>query len=213
MNTLTATAREGGKDLAELRAQGSVPAVVYGAKVASTPIAVPEKDVIKILRDSGEATLITLSGLPEEHEVLIHDIAYDVVKGNPIHIDFYAVERGKEIEVTVPLEFMGESPAEKAGGQLVKTMHEVTVKTTPGKIPANLEIDLETLTQVGDQIHVRDIVLPEGVSLETDADEAVVIVQEQAEEVEEETAAVDMDAVEVEKKGKEEEGESKSEES
>lgn len=213
MTELTASAREiTGKKIAALREEGKLPAVVYGAKVDSTPIVVDQASFLKILRDSGETTLIELKGLSEDHEVLIQDIDFDTVKGTPIHVDFYAVERGKEIEVTIPFEFVGSSAAEKAGDSIVKTMHEVDVKTTPGKIPQHLEVNLELLKEAGDRIEIKDIALPEGVTILADADEVVVLAQEHVEEVEEETAPVDMDSIEVEKKGKAEEEEEKTEE-
>jgi len=210
MIALSATVREEkGKKLNALRESGMLPAVVYGAKVESIAISVDAKDFLKILRESGETGLITLKGLSEEHEVLIHDVVVDTIKGHPIHADFYAVERGKVIEVMVPVEFVGEAPAEKAGAQLVKALHEIEVKTTPGKIPSHFDVDLSTLVEVGDRIQVKDIAVPEGVEILNDLEDAVVLTQEQVEEVEEETESVDMDAVEVEQKGKEEgEGES-----
>tara|TARA_B100000745_G_C20140423_1_gene390983 strand:+ start:527 stop:1186 length:660 start_codon:yes stop_codon:yes gene_type:complete len=214
MIELTATPRaELGKKLKALRAEGVLPGVVYSGKVASTPISVSEKDFTKILRDAGETALITLKGLDTEHEVLIQDITYETVKGNPMHVDFYAVERGKEVEVTTPLEFIGEAPAEKAGAQLVKAVHELNIKTTPGKIPAHIEVDLSTVVEVGDRITIADLKAPEGVTILNDAEDAIVVAQEHVEEAEEEVAAVDMDAIDVEQKGKgEEEGGEKAEE-
>ena len=205
MIELTATPRtERGKKLKALRAEGVLPAVVYSGKVESLAISVPEKDFTKILRNTGETALITLKGLDTEHEVLIHDITFETVKGHPTHVDFYAVERGKEIEITVPIEFVGESPAEKGGAQIVKTTHEIDIKTTPGNIPAHIEVDLSVLVDTNSQIHISDIKAPEGVTILNDPNEAIVVVQEHEEE-EEETTSVDMDAIEVEKKGKEEE--------
>jgi len=207
MIELKATPRaERGKKLKALRAEGVLPAVVYSAKVESSAISISENDFTKILRNTGETALITLKGLDTDHEVLIQDITFGTVKGNPTHVDFYAVERGKEVEVTTPLEFVGESPAEKGGSQIVKIIHEVTIKTTPGNIPAGIEVDISVLAETGDRITIADIKAPEGVTIVNDAEEAVAVVQEHVEEVEEETVSVDMDAVEVEQKGKDEEG-------
>lgn len=205
MIALTATVREEkGKKLNALRESGMLPAVVYGAKVNSIAVSVDAKEFLKIFRESGETGLITLGGLEEEHEVLIQDVVVDTVKGHPIHADFYAVERGKEIEVTVPIEFIGEAPAEKAGAQLVKAVHELEAKTTPGKIPSHFDVDLSALVEVGDRIQVKDIAVPEGVEILNDLEDTIVLTQEQEQEVEEEVEAVDMDAVEVQQKGKEE---------
>lgn len=211
MTELNATIREErGKKLGSLRKEGKLPAVVYGAKVAATSILVDEAAFSKILRDQGETALIGLTGLDEKHEVLIQDIDFDTVKGTPRHVDFYAVERGKEIEVTVPFEFVGVSAAEKAGASIVKTMHEVDVKTTPGKIPQHIEIDLGALASVGDKIEVKDIVLPDGVTILAEPEEVIALAQEHEEESEEESAPIDMDSIQVEKKGKEEESEDES---
>lgn len=208
MIELTATVRrERGKKLKSLRAEGVLPAVVYSAKVESLPISVSERDFTKILRDTGETALITLKGLDTEHEVLIQDITFETVKGNPTHVDFYAVERGKEVEVTVPIEFVGTSPAEKGGAQLVKIIHELDIKTTPGNIPAHIEVSIAAVAKAGDRVIVSDIIAPEGVTILNDADEVVVVAQEHEEESEEDTASVDMDSIAVEKKGREESGE------
>ena len=210
MLTLTVTARsQTGKAANALRKEGVIPAVVYGPKIASTPISVSEGEFIKLLREAGETTLITLKGLPEEHEALVQEVDLDPVSHTPRHVDFFAVERGKAIEVTVPLEFIGVSPAVKnLGAQLVKVLHEVDVKTTPGKIPQHIDVDISTLEAVEDQIHVHDIALPTGVEMLNDANDVVVLAQAPREEEPEETQPIDMASIEVEKKGKsEEEGE------
>lgn len=207
MIALNATVREEkGKKLNSLRESGKLPAVVYGAKVDAISISVDAKDFLKILRESGETGLITLKGLAEEHEVLIQDVVVDTVKGHPIHADFYAVERGKQIEVSVPFEFVGESAAEKSGANIVKTVHELDVKTTPGNIPSHIEVNLELLKEAGDQIQIKDIAFPKDVVPVLEEDEVLVLAQEHVEEVEEETVAVDMDSIEVTQKGKEEGG-------
>ena len=209
MIELKATPRaERGKQVRALRAEGVLPAVVYSGKVASLPISVSERDFTKILRDTGETALITLKGLDTEHEVLIHEIEFASIKGNPTHVDFYAVEAGKEIEIEVPLEFVGESAAEKGGAQIVKALHEVTIKTTPANIPAHIEVDITALKEAGDRITIADLAAVKSVTIVHDGEEVVAIAQEHVEEVEEETTSVDMDAIAVEKKGKEEEGKS-----
>ena len=213
MIELKATPRaERGKQLKSLRAEGTLPAVVYSGKVESLAISVSERDFTKILRDTGETALITLKGLDTEHQVLIHEIEFASVKGNPTHVDFYAVEAGKEVEVTVPLEFVGESAAEKAGAQIVKAIHEVDIKTTPAHIPAHIEVDISTLAEAGERITIADLAGVKDVTILNDGEEVIAIAQEYVEEVEEETTSVDMDAVAVEKKGKEEEEGEKSDE-
>jgi large subunit ribosomal protein L25 len=140
-------------------------------------------------------------------QTLIHEVDRDPVTNQPRHADFYALEKGKKVEVAIPLSFIGESAAVKAGASLVKVMHELEIEADASKLPHELEIDISTLAAVGDQIHVKDIKLPSGVTTPIDGEEVVALIQEV--EVEEESApAPDMASIEVEQKGKgEEEGE------
>lgn len=207
--TLTAQPRsERGKKLKALRAKGLLPAVVYGPKEATTPMNIDLREFKKMYEEAGESTIVVLKGLDDDKEVLIHDVAYDPVFGNPIHVDFYAIERGKKLTVDVELVFVGEAPAVKTGGGVItKVLHELEVECLPRNLPQHIDVDLSGLTEIDQQIHVKNIVLPEGVEALNDPDDVVVVVSEVKEEVEEEPTAIDMDAIQVEKKGKEEDAE------
>jgi large subunit ribosomal protein L25 len=146
-----------------------------------------------------------LSGVGEEIEVLIHDVAFNPEKGGVEHVDFYAIEKGKEITVKVPLEFEGESPALKLGGSLTKVLHEIEVTCKPSDLPQHIVVDVTVLADLNAQIHVKDLVVPKGLTIHNSPEEVVVLVQEMEEEPEPEPVAVDMAAVEVEAKGKTEE--------
>ncbi len=189
--------------LSSVRAAGRIPAVVYGAHQASTPIAVDAKDFAKILGEAGEATIVSLSGLGAALPTLVHDIDRDPVTGRTRHVDFYAVTKGEKVHVAIPLEFVGVSAAVEAGANLVKVMHELEVKADPMNLPHTIEVDLAMLSEMNDQIHVKDLVLPKGVELAAEPEEVVALVQAVVEE-KEEAAPADIAAIEVEKKGKEE---------
>ena len=208
--TLTVEKRtEDGQTAAQLRRAEKVPAVVYGPHKEATAITVDAREFTKVLREAGESTIVALSGLGEELPTLIHEVDLDPVKHVPRHIDFYAVTKGEKVEVAVPLTFIGESPAVKAGANLVKVLHEIEIEADPMNLPHAIEVDLSKLAAVGDQIVAADLVLPAGVDLYTEAEEVVVLVQEVVEEVVE-AAPADISSIEVEKKGKEEaEGEAK----
>ena len=191
----------------EVRAAGYIPAVFYGPKEASQSIKILASDFEKAFKEAGESTVVVLEVEGAEHETLIHDVAYHPVRGNISHVDFYVIEKGKKVQVGVELEFVGVSPAEKTlGGTLMKVMHELEIEAMPSNLPHGIEVDISSLVDFESQIHAGDIVLPEGVTLITDADEVVALVQEPNEEVEEQPIeAVDISAIEVEKKGKKEE--------
>lgn len=212
MNTLTAIKRSKTDKLADIRSNGMVPAVVYGAQVENTPISVSSVNFQKVFKVVGETSTIVLELEDEKKtkkkvDVLIHDIQVDPIKGFPIHIDFLAIDMNKPIEVEVPIEFIGIAPAEKDGlGVLVKVLHEFKIEALPKDIPNLVNVDLSVLLALDDQIHAKDISLPKGVTMLTEGDEVVALISAIKEEVEEE-APVDLSAIEVEKKGKKEEEE------
>lgn len=200
LNAITRTAL--GKNAAKsLSKDGLIPAVVYGPKQEALTISLPLSDFKRVLRSAGESSVIELAGLGASMQVLIHDVDVDPVTSIPRHADFYALEKGAKVEVAIPLVFVGESDAVKAGARLVKVMHELDISAESANLPQEIEIDLSVLVEVGDQIHVKDISLPKGVTTPVDPEEVVVLTQV-AEEEPEEVATLDMGAIEVEKKGK-----------
>ena len=208
MISLTVTPRTiTGKSSARLAKDGQMPAVVYGPKQETLSISLPLLEFKRILRDEGESTVIDLEGLGKPLQVLIHEVDRDPVTSTPRHADFYAIEKGAKVEVAVPLSFIGESAAVKAGANLVKVMHELDIESSPADLPHEIEVDISSLENVGDQIHVKDLKLPKGVVAQVEEDEVVALIQEVDVEPEEESVAPDMDAIEVEQKGKGEDAE------
>lgn len=195
-----------GKKVSSLRKEGVLPAVVYGPKEAAQPISLSHKEFEKLFMKAGESTLISLQGLGQNKEVLVHDVAYDPVTGAITHVDFYAVEKGKTLQVMVPLEFHGEAPAVSLGSAtLTKVLYDIEVECLPTNLPQHIVVDLSSLTEIGSVIHVKDISTPSGVSFTADPDDVVVVVN--AVQEEEEAVALDMATIDVEKKGKKEEEE------
>ncbi len=204
MLTLPVEKRESaGTKAPVLRRAGKLPAVVYGPHQESTAISIDARAFDKVLRDAGESSIVMLSGLGMgELPTLIHEVDLDPLTNRPRHIDFYAVTKGEKVEVSVELEFTGESPAVKAGMNIVKVLHEIEVKADPMNLPKSVTVDVSSLAAVGDQIHVRDLVLPSDVELVTEPEDVVALVQEVVIEKAEE-APVDISTIEVEEKGKE----------
>lgn len=195
------------KVAARSRKDGKIPAVFYGPKEETTAISVSTRDFTKIWHEAGESTVIELSGVGDTKEVLIHDVSIDVISEKPLHVDFYVIEKGKKIQVRVPLEFEGVAPAIKDHGAiLVKVIHELEIEVLPKDLPKALAVDTSTLINLDSQIHVRDIKLPSEVKILVSSDEIVALValaKEEEEIITEE--APDLEAIEVEKKGKQEE--------
>ena len=153
-----------GKNVSALRREGILPAVLYGQGVESTPLCVSWKEFEKVLEEAGETSLVTLKlAGGQTHNVLIHDVAKDPLTLKPIHADFYAVRMDKPIEASVPLNFIGESPAVKnEGGILIKVLHELEIEALPKDLPHEIAVDISRLEKIDDKIYVRDVPLPAG---------------------------------------------------
>ncbi|MEK7176797.1 MAG: 50S ribosomal protein L25 [Patescibacteria group bacterium] len=188
-----------------VRLAGKVPAVFYGKKEASTAIAIPKVEFLKIWKKAGEYSVVSLETPKGIKESLIQDVDLDPVTGAPRHADFYVFEKGHKVEVELPIEFTGVSPAIKdLGGVLVKVLYKVKIEAMPKDLPHGINIDIGALATFEDQILAKDIKLGDGVTLKENPEEVVALVAAPREEKEEEVVDVDLSQIEVEKKGKEE---------
>lgn len=207
MTTLKVQQREKKQDVKILREEGSMPAVLYGPKEDTLPITISIKDFGKVLKEAGESTVITLETPKGKKNAIIHAVQFDPVRSTPIHADFYIIEEGKELEVNVPLEFVGVSVAVKElGGTLVKVVHELPIKGKPADLPHSIEVDISTLTDLDSNISAGAIVLPKGIILTNNVEDIIASISV-AKEEEEETVASDIAEIEVEQKGKKEDEE------
>ncbi|MFA6601906.1 MAG: 50S ribosomal protein L25 [Candidatus Paceibacterota bacterium] len=188
-----------------VRKTGKMPAVFYGPKEASTPVLVGMSEFRKVWKKAGESSVIILKDASNnEHEALIHEVDVHPLTGEPRHADFYVIEKGKKVQVAVPLIFEGVSPAVKdKAGILVKVRRDLEIEAAPRDLPHDVKVDISTLVELTDVVLAKDLVLPAGVDLKISPDEVIVSIAEAKEEIEEAPAAIDMSAIEVETKGKE----------
>lgn len=203
--SLAVTARDKSIKGEAIRQGGDVPAVVYGPKQTAIAITLPGKEFEKVRKEAGESTIIELTGLEEKLEVLMKDITFSPVKQTITHVDFYAIEKGKDITTDIALEFIGEAPVEDSKkGTVTKVLHEVEVTCKPNLLPSHIDVDISVLKTIEDKIHISDLIVAKGVHINAEADDVVAVVSAAREhtEDEDEAAEVDMDAIEVEAKGK-----------
>lgn len=196
---------ERGKKLRALRTAGKLPAVLYGPKEAAVALSLPRGAFEKAFLEAGESTVITLSGLDEDKNVLIQDITYDPVTSIPLHVDFYAIEKGKKVTVRVPIAFAGVAPVIQLGGVLTKVLHELEVEALPKDLPHEITIDISSLTDFNSRITVTNAHIPAGVTVLNDLDATIAVASKAVEEPEAPAEPVDMSAIKVEEKGKKEE--------
>ena len=178
--TLTAHTRsERGRHVQAMRRLGQVPAVLYGRDLPSQAICADTGALVRVWQRAGRTHLIDLSidgGGPRK--VLFHDLQIDPRTARPLHADFFAVNLRERLEVDVPVRTVGDAPAvtQLKVGSLQQVLVTLRIEALPGNLPDHLTVDVTGLAEVDAAVRVRDVVLPEGVSLAShvDPDEVVV---------------------------------------
>jgi large subunit ribosomal protein L25 len=179
--TLEAKKRTGtGKERAKkLRRKGLIPAVVYGPGDEPLPLEISAQSLNTILRaGKGENVIITLNiddDQAQQKKVLIREIQHDPVAGDILHVDFYEVDLGKALRVSVPLRFVGRAAGIVDGGILQPLERDVEVECLPLEIPEAIEVDVSPLG-IHDVMHVSALKFSGNVKPIFDSDYPVVTV-------------------------------------
>ncbi len=199
-----------GKQVRQLRAQEWIPAVLYGPDMPARAIQAAERPLARALQQAGETSLINLfvdDGVPVP--VLTHDVQRNAINGRLLHVDFYQVRLTEKVKVKPHLRFVGDSQAVKSGvGVLVHNMTEVEVECLPSDLIHSIEVDVSGLLNLGDGIFIRDLVVPQGITLLDEPDEPVVmLVAARVAKIEEEVAAAEAEAAPEAEEAEEEEEE------
>ena len=150
----------------KLRAQGLIPAVLYGGKNPNLNISVSKKEISTLIGSEtflSKVLEISLDGKKEK--VIPRDVAYHVVSDEPIHIDFMRIVSGKKIILEIPVKFINhpDSPGLKRGGVLNIVRRKVELRCPAETIPDEIVVDL-TGTDIGTSIKISSVKLPESVS-------------------------------------------------
>lgn len=207
--TLEVTRREQtGKEIAKkLRAEGKVPAVVYGGHREPVAITVDRKAVSELIQKSEHGIrsifLLKMAGSDQQRHAMIKEMTMNPLSRRMEHIDFVRVVMDETVKVTIPVHLNGTARGVKEGGLLDFQVRELHVECLPNAIPDSIEVDVTPLG-AHDYLRIRDLQLPEGVKVLDDADRVVVGVAQaklEAEPTPEEAVA----EPEVLKKGKTEE--------
>ena len=187
--TLAAEPREvTGKAVKKLRTAGRLPAVVYGHGVDSTNVTIDAHEFEILRKHVGPNALIDLSVHGDKsNPVLINGVQIHPVTRRPLHADLFLVRMTEELTVDVRLVASGEAAAvTQLNGTLLHPTESVRVKALPDHLPQSIEYSIESLVDFDAAVHVRDLMIPEDVTLLTDPDEIIAKVQAPRIEVEEE---------------------------
>jgi large subunit ribosomal protein L25 len=164
----------------QVHARGSVPAVIYGSKNEPQNLEVSNKELQQLLAHAvGENILVELEVAGQGTRLsLIQEVQHHPVKSTILHVDFHEVSLTEEIEAEIPVEATGEALGVKTyGGLLEQNLRALPIRCLPQNLPEIITVDVSALN-VGESLHVKDIVLPKGVTAATDAELTVFLVSE-----------------------------------
>lgn len=179
-STLEAQPREGtGKGPARrLRAQGLVPAVVYGRHLEKpAQLAVDPKAVRASINTPHRFnTLITLKVKGGgERQVLLKDFQQDPVSRSILHVDFVEVRENEQVKVKVPVVLVGKAAGQAEGGILNQVRRDIEVYALPSAIPEKIEADVTNL-KIAQALHINDVKLPAGVNIKSNVNYTIAVV-------------------------------------
>ena len=201
--TLTATSRDVfGKKTRFLRRQGVTPTHLFGHNIKSLALECHTAELMQILAQAGTTTLLNLKidGEKRPRKVLVREVQKDVFGRELLHVDFYQVKLTEKIKADIPIVLTGEAPALKLRGRfLMQTLDSLSVECLPEKLPPEVRVDLNSLEEVEQAIHVKDLELDHDVTVANDPDQLIVKVSEKVvAEIEEEVIEEEAEIAEAE---------------
>lgn len=179
-----------GRKVKKLREQGIAAGTIYGKGITSQNVQVNVKELLSVYGEAGETGLVDIEVEGKKHPVLITNIQTHPVTAVILNVDFREVDLTQKVKAMVPVELVGESPAEKQGlGTAVLLLDEIEVEALPEDLPESFEIDATALVEVEQTFNVSDLKRDSKVEVLTDAEQTLAKVEPpQKEEVVEEVA-------------------------
>ncbi|HEX5448367.1 MAG TPA: 50S ribosomal protein L25 [Candidatus Saccharimonadales bacterium] len=177
-----------GKGLGRLRADGTVPAVIHNFGQSSIHVMGSERELVKVYREAGKHHPLNLEVGSDKYLALIKDAHFDPVKRRLQHVVFQAIKQDEKVEAEVPIRLEGDIPAEKIGLMVLHQLDHVEVEALPKDLPDELVVNADKLAELHDEISVADLIVPQGVTVLTDAEHPIARVVETKAMISEEEA-------------------------
>jgi len=191
-----------GKKVKALRRQGVIPANIYGSHVESQSIQVVTEELRHVIKTAGRNDIVylRLDG-DEPRPTFLRDIQQNPVTDAILHVDFLQISLREKVKADVPLHLVGLAPAvDTLGGILMHGLDHVSVEALPTEVPSFIEVDVTSLAEINQALHVSDVLVPDGVIILTDVEQVIAKVAppavEPEPEVAEEAEAVEGEAAE-----------------
>jgi len=170
-----------GKAVKHLRKEGQLPAVIHDHGKPSVVVQGDSIKMLKVWRLAGKHHPVELKAGGQSYTALIKSAEFDPRKHLLTHIVFNAVDKNQKVDAEIPVrpryaEGNESSPAERSGLIVLTQLDTVHVKAIPSSLPDYLEYDAEKLVEIGDSLTVADLIIPEGVEFETEAEHSIATV-------------------------------------
>jgi large subunit ribosomal protein L25 len=186
--TLDLTKREVvGKGLGKLKDAGIVPAVIHQPGKESIVVSGPYVEISKVYKLAGKhhPVYVTVDG--QKYLTIIKSADFEPRKHMLRHIVFGTIQQNVKVETEVPIHFVGESPAQKKSLMIIHQLDTIKLSALPKDLPDSVTVNIESLSEVGDKITVADINIQSGVTILTEAEHGIAVVEETPAQVSEES--------------------------
>lgn len=177
-----------GKKVSTLRAEGLIPAVVYGKKFENLNLTLDLKEFMKVYGQAGESELVDIvTGEGDPVKVLVKALQYDPISDEVIHVDFHKVDLTEKVTAPIPVVISGVPEIVESGDGILLTLHEqLEVEALPLDLPSEITVDVSGLKEVGDTLQIKDLTIDkEKINFTANPEEPVVKI-DYAEQLEEE---------------------------
>ena len=184
-----------GKQVKSLRREGLLPGVIYGRigkeQIEPIKIQLDLRETSKKINKLTGSSLANLNLEGETYPVILREAQRDVIYGTLLHVDFMAVSLTEKLQTAVPIELIGQAPAEINMAAVVVTgISELEIECLPQDLPERIEVDATVLVDIDSAIYVKDLDLPASFDVLTDPEELIagvtyVTIEEEPEEEEE----------------------------
>ncbi|MCD6452730.1 MAG: 50S ribosomal protein L25 [Dehalococcoidales bacterium] len=172
-----------GKKTKQLRRQGITPTHLFGRNLESLTLQCSTTEVSNIIAQVGTTKIFNLKVNREQRHrrVLIRKIQHDPLGSELLHVDFYQISQAEKLKADIPIILIGEAPAMKIKGRsLTQALNNLSIECLPDKLPSEIRVDLSPLGELGQTIHVKDIMVNPEITVITDPEQLVVKVSETA---------------------------------
>lgn len=177
-----------GKKVKHLRREGSVPAVIHDHGKPSVIVMAPTVDISKAYKAAGKHHPVNLTVGQKKFLAIIKDADFDPKKKQLRHVVFNAIKADEKVQTEVPIHLEGDIPAEKAGYMVITNIDTVEIEALPKDLVDEFKVNAESLVEIGDKLHISDLRIPAGVTILTEPETTIAVVEETKEQISEEAA-------------------------